>query len=63
MDRDKKDKLPNMQVGFIDSICMPVYQVRGIINSVCFINSKTICRNGFSIIPFLPYILLLRVTF
>ena len=27
MDRDKKDKLPNMQVGFIDSICMPVYQV------------------------------------
>ena len=34
MDRDKKDKLPNMQVGFIDSICMPVYQVRGMIKSV-----------------------------
>ena len=28
MDRDKKDKLPMMQVGFIDSICMPVYKVR-----------------------------------
>ena len=27
MDRDKKDQLPSMQVGFIDSICMPVYQV------------------------------------
>ena len=27
MDRDKKDKLPVMQVGFIDTICMPVYQV------------------------------------
>ncbi|KAK3091837.1 hypothetical protein FSP39_023062 [Pinctada imbricata] len=26
MDRDKKDKLPVMQVGFIDTICMPVYQ-------------------------------------
>ena len=27
MDRDKKDQLPSMQVGFIDSICLPVYQV------------------------------------
>lgn len=27
MDRDKEDQLPAMQVGFIDSICMPVYQV------------------------------------
>ncbi|CAH1793422.1 unnamed protein product [Owenia fusiformis] len=26
MDRDKKDRLPEMQVGFIDSICLPVYQ-------------------------------------
>ncbi|XP_022315399.2 dual 3',5'-cyclic-AMP and -GMP phosphodiesterase 11-like isoform X1 [Crassostrea virginica] len=26
MDRDKKDRLPDMQVGFIDSICLPVYQ-------------------------------------
>ncbi|KAK7066492.1 cGMP-specific 3',5'-cyclic phosphodiesterase [Halocaridina rubra] len=27
MNREKKDKLPQMQVGFIDSICMPVYEV------------------------------------
>ncbi|KAL8587788.1 hypothetical protein ACOMHN_021006 [Nucella lapillus] len=26
MDREKKDKLPNMQVGFIDAICLPVYE-------------------------------------
>ncbi|XP_057313858.1 dual 3',5'-cyclic-AMP and -GMP phosphodiesterase 11-like isoform X2 [Hydractinia symbiolongicarpus] len=26
MDRAKKDKLPKMQVGFIDNICLPVYQ-------------------------------------
>ncbi|XP_064632499.1 dual 3',5'-cyclic-AMP and -GMP phosphodiesterase 11-like isoform X2 [Lineus longissimus] len=26
MDRDKKDQLPSMQVGFIDAVCMPVYQ-------------------------------------
>ncbi|XP_046371544.1 cGMP-specific 3',5'-cyclic phosphodiesterase-like isoform X6 [Haliotis rufescens] len=27
MDRDKKDELPKMQVGFIDAICMPVYKL------------------------------------
>ncbi|WAR21559.1 PDE6-like protein, partial [Mya arenaria] len=27
MDRDKKDELPKMQVGFIDDICTPVYEV------------------------------------
>ena len=27
MDRQKKDELPSMQVGFIDSICLPVYKV------------------------------------
>lgn len=27
MNREKKDKLPQMQVGFIDSICLPVYEV------------------------------------
>ena len=27
MNRDKKDELPSMQVGFIDTICLPVYQV------------------------------------
>ncbi|ESP03832.1 hypothetical protein LOTGIDRAFT_156431 [Lottia gigantea] len=26
MDRDQKDLLPSMQVGFIDNICMPVYE-------------------------------------
>ncbi|GIX74121.1 dual 3',5'-cyclic-AMP and -GMP phosphodiesterase 11 [Caerostris extrusa] len=26
MNRDKKDKLPLMQVAFIDSICLPVYE-------------------------------------
>ncbi|XP_037079257.1 dual 3',5'-cyclic-AMP and -GMP phosphodiesterase 11-like isoform X2 [Pollicipes pollicipes] len=26
MDREKKDRLPDMQVDFIDSICMPVYK-------------------------------------
>lgn len=28
MDRKKKNELPKMQVGFIDFICMPLYQVR-----------------------------------
>ncbi|XP_052269841.1 cGMP-specific 3',5'-cyclic phosphodiesterase-like isoform X2 [Dreissena polymorpha] len=27
MDRDKKDELPKMQVGFIDAICTPVYEM------------------------------------
>ena len=27
MDREKKDELPKMQVGFIDAICLPVYEV------------------------------------
>ncbi|KAL5278928.1 PDE5A family protein [Megaselia abdita] len=26
MDREKEDQLPMMQVGFIDSICMPIYE-------------------------------------
>ncbi|XP_025423158.1 dual 3',5'-cyclic-AMP and -GMP phosphodiesterase 11-like isoform X3 [Sipha flava] len=26
MDRDKKDQLPMMQVGFIDSVCLPIYR-------------------------------------
>lgn len=28
MNREKEDQLPMMQVGFIDSICMPIYEVR-----------------------------------
>ena len=27
MDRNKEDQLPALQVDFIDSICIPVYQV------------------------------------
>ena len=27
MDRKKKDELPKMQVGFIDFICLPLYDV------------------------------------
>lgn len=27
MNRDKEDQLPSMQVGFIDSICLPIYEV------------------------------------
>ena len=27
MDRQKKDELPKMQMGFIDFVCAPLYQV------------------------------------
>ena len=27
MDRRKKNELPQMQVGFIDSVCLPLYKV------------------------------------
>jgi dual 3',5'-cyclic-AMP and -GMP phosphodiesterase 11 len=27
MNREKEDQIPMMQVGFIDSICMPIYEV------------------------------------
>lgn len=27
LDRDEKDNLPKMQIGFIDSICLPLYKV------------------------------------
>lgn len=29
MNREKKDKIPSMQVSFIDAICTQLYQVRG----------------------------------
>eukprot|EP00794_Sanderia_malayensis_P005382 gene5382-6055_t len=32
MDRKKKDELPKMQVGFIDFVCMPVYELFNKIN-------------------------------
>lgn len=28
MNREKEDQLPLMQIGFIDSICLPIYEVR-----------------------------------
>ena len=28
MDRKKKKEIPKMQVGFIDFICLPLYEVR-----------------------------------
>lgn len=34
MDREKKDELPQMQVGFIDLICLPLYKVRIIYNHI-----------------------------
>lgn len=27
MNREKEDELPMMQVNFIDSICLPIYEV------------------------------------
>lgn len=27
MNREKEDQIPMMQVGFIDSICLPIYEV------------------------------------
>jgi len=35
MDRAKKDKLPEMQVGFIDGVCLPIYQVGFNLNKFC----------------------------
>lgn len=31
MNREKEDQLPQMQVGFIDSICLPIYEVNWVI--------------------------------
>ncbi|GIY28841.1 dual 3',5'-cyclic-AMP and -GMP phosphodiesterase 11 [Caerostris darwini] len=33
MNRDKRDKLPLMQVGFIDSICLPIYEAFAMISN------------------------------
>lgn len=33
MNREMEDQLPTMQVGFIDSICLPIYEVRNRISS------------------------------
>ena len=34
MDRSKRDELPKMQVGFIDNICLELYEVQ--IHSIVF---------------------------
>ena len=31
MDREKKDELPSLQTGWIDGICLPLYQVAALI--------------------------------
>ena len=39
MDRSRRDELPKMQVQFIDSVCMGVYEVSHCeLNNVCFFN-------------------------
>lgn len=34
MDREKKDELPKMQVGFINYICLPLYKVLSLFSIV-----------------------------
>lgn len=38
MNREKEDQLPLMQVGFIDSICLPIYQVIVEMNGLFILN-------------------------
>ena len=35
MDRKMEDELPKMQVGFIDAICLPLYQVMNDFTTLC----------------------------
>ena len=51
MDRRKKNELPQMQVGFIDSVCLPLYKV-GWFNLVA-----TIKEHGYLISFFLFFCL------
>ena len=37
MDRRKKNELPKMQVGFIDAICMPLYEVCYMLLTFCIL--------------------------
>lgn len=36
MNRDKEDELPAMQVKFIDTICLPIYEVTIITHLIWF---------------------------
>lgn len=49
MDREKKDELPQMQVEFIDVICLPLYKVNTILYLISLtlfsiINNYFFCR-------------------
>jgi 3'5'-cyclic nucleotide phosphodiesterase len=46
MDRERKDELPQMQVGFIDVICKPLYKVSKIIFPPCSISKKILENSG-----------------
>lgn len=47
MDREKKDELPQMQVEFIDVICLPLYKVSTPSLEVC--RSVKLAISAFSI--------------
>lgn len=34
MNREKEDELPEMQVNFIDNICLPIYQVIKVLDNI-----------------------------
>lgn len=40
MNREKEDELPMMQVNFIDSICLPIYEVNKNINNTSIVLIK-----------------------
>ena len=40
MDRRKKEELPKMQVGFIDFICMTLYEVKRFERSIQFLTGQ-----------------------
>ncbi len=46
MDRERKDELPQMQVGFIDLICLPLYKVKFSLGLYLLASSVYSCFNG-----------------
>lgn len=44
MDREKKDELPKMQVGFIDAICIPVYKVNILIEHTFILDLENVIK-------------------
>lgn len=57
MNREKEDQLPLMQVGFIDSICLPIYEVSMNNSQVNYFLSYTFAIS-FSILRFYVIVLL-----